>query len=125
MSAAQGSDVPMDRLSNRVRGALYRGGVSALEELCACPEEHVRCVTDIGAKAMSEIRPFLKSVGRGFAPPRSWEGCQCPVCVFLEERRRARPRLDLSGLWPGLVRELGGDNVLPFRLKVTGTEAGA
>jgi hypothetical protein len=113
VSAAQESGVLMDRLPNRVLGALYRNGVSTLEELCSCPEEHVQCGRGIGKKTMSEIRPFLESVGRGFARPRGWEGCQCPVCVFLGERRRARRA--------GADRPLPA-NVLPFRLKTAGTE---
>jgi hypothetical protein len=115
VSAAQESGVLMDRLSNRVLGALYRNGVSTLEDLCACPEKHVQSGVGVGKKTMSEIRPFLESVGCGFAPERDWKGCGCAVCRAHEERRRARPRLDLSDLWPGLVRELAGGNVLPFR----------
>ena len=107
--------VPLDRLPNRVVGALDRGGILTLEDLVACPEDHVRCIVGVGPGAIGEIRALLASEGRGFAPPRSWKGCGCPACVHEAERMKGLPRLDLSDLWPGLVRELGGDNVVPFR----------
>lgn len=113
MNAAQESGVLMDRLSNRVLGALYRGGVFTLEDLCACPEEHVRCIVDVGKKAMSELRSFLRSMGRGFAPPRDWTGCGCPPCAFHEA---AFQRMKAAGPLP--------PNVLPFRPRGT-EEAGA
>jgi hypothetical protein len=101
------SGVLMDRLPNRVLGALYRGGVSTLEDLCSCPEDHVRGVMGIGEKARGEIRLFLKSVGRGFAPERSWDGCRCTVHVYRERERRVRhASLDDRPL---------PENVLPFR----------
>jgi hypothetical protein len=90
VSADLDSGVLMDRLPNRVLGALYRNGVFTLEDLCSCPEEHAGCGRGIGKKTMSEIRSFLESIGRGFARPRGWEGCRCPVCVSQEDRRRAR-----------------------------------
>src|ERR1017187_2188159 len=108
--------VPLDRLPNRVVGALYRGGVLTLEDLCACPEDHVQCIVGVGKAAISEFCLLLGSHGSAFAPPRSWKGCECPACVHEAERMKGLPRLDLSDLWPGLVRELGGDNVLAFRL---------
>lgn len=107
MKYCANSGVLMDRLPNRVLGALYRGGVDTLEELCACPEEHVRCIVDVGKKAMSEIRSFMESIDRGFAPERSWEGCGCPACVGHEERRRAWRAKRNDRPLP--------DNVLPFR----------
>jgi hypothetical protein len=107
--------VPLDRLPNRVVGALYRGGVETHEDIVACPEDHVRCINGIGKGAMNEIRSLLASEGRWFAPPRSWKGCGCPACVHEAERMKGLPRIDLSDLLPGLVRELGGDNVLAFR----------
>lgn len=107
MSAAQGSCVRMDRLPNRVLGALYRGGVDNPEKLCACPEEHVRWIVDVGKKAMSEIRSFMESIGSGFAPERSWEGCRCPACVGHEKRRRAWRASHDDRPLPA--------NVLPFR----------
>jgi hypothetical protein len=107
------SGVLMDRLPGRVLGALYRNGVSTLEELSACPEEHVRCGIGIGAKTMSEIRSFLRSTGRGFAPPRDFKGCECALCTTYRKRRLPWPRLTLNE-----VREDDRplpENVLPFR----------